>query len=297
MILWEMIPKVQKQDEKTKKETKKKMQTFSFDDDKAITRRIEKFKGKKDRVYRLGFGYFPGIKEKGSNFSLADMTPEDPEDDDSAKSLAPLWLGVKAAWVPDLPGSVIVEDLEMEEFLQKMGVKIKQRAGTVIISFPLDSKGKVDYPLIWEDPNSIEVRPFILDIGKYQKIKDKHLEYPLWDSDLKANLAKDGKSETFQDWEFSIFGKGQNYSVFRKLLEKAESSNPDEAAKCKPLVDNLILRIRNCIDNELVQVVGRRMTVQDLKERLGHASDTSAEVEVSTDEDVEQTLKDLDLGL
>lgn len=277
------------------------MKTFTFESDTNITRKIEKFKGKKGMTYRFGFPFLPGIREKGKDFSFADMTPKNQEDEKSCVALAPQWVGHFSAYVPDV-GYILCDDPEIRTLVaERTEAKPKMRVGTVICSYPLDAKGNVDFDRIRQDPETVEIKPFIIDTGKYNQIKDFHAkeDYYLWNNDIKSSLDPDAQ-ETFQKWTFAVPKQSAAFSVLRKLLEKVYEGTPQERASLKPVTDNLLTRIQYVIDNELVQVIGREITVQQLKEKLGFAkpsNNDSSSVDVSTDEDVEATLESLNLGL
>ena len=268
------------------------MKTFSFEDDSKVIREVSKFKGKKGVTYRFGFPLFPALLEK-DDLSLEDLTPEDPEDERSCQKLAPVFVAHKCAWV-DGVGQIFCDDPEVESFvLSKTTAKPKTRVGTVLYSFPLDENGNPNFKRMVADPESVIVQGFVIDLGKYKKLKEKHFDYPLWENDLKASLEAD-KQESFQTWSFDIPKSKYAYSVLRKLLEKKEAGDTTFDA----LISSLLKRARHVAKNELEQCMGKEITLQTLKEKLGFAaSSSSPEVDISTDEDVEAQLADLDLGL
>lgn len=265
------------------------LKTFSFDDDEKIVREVSKIKGKKGEIYRFGFPLFPGVREKGENFSLDNLTPQDPEDERSCQKLSPIFVAHKCAWVEGV-GNVFCDEVEIEQFVQSLGGKVRMRVGTVVASYPLDDDGNVNFKKMMEDPSSVNIQSFIIDLGKYKKLKEKHMDYYLWRNDLKCSLEPD-KAETFQAWTFDIPKPKQAFSVVRKLLEnKAEGET-----KVVALIDDILRRTVYVAENELEQCMGKKVSLATLKQKIQGGPAPAEPVEVSADEDVENTLANLGL--
>lgn len=235
--------------------------SFGFDNDSHISTRIPKFKGEKDKVYRLGLSWFPGIEK--DTFSKDSLDPEALGFSENPSKLSPRFVSGEVVYIEKL-GYLIIDSEEIRSIVQQVapGKKSNQRVATVVVSWPTDSEGNVTKALLFSQKP--KVQPWVISAGKYEQLKKFHMRsYPLHSWDLQAELDPK-KNVDFQDWTFMP----QQDSLFRKMLS---ASSPE----AKEIADFVISRTRQIVPN-LEAELGKRMKPQELREALGLVPKSSA---------------------
>lgn len=245
---------------------------FGFgQNDDGITNRAKKFKAEKDKVYRIGFAFWPSL-EDGKDFTSQNLTLPEGEPEEQ---LTPKWLGAKRVFIKGA-GYVLSKGPEYE---QLAGKDAKTYAATIIVIWPLGENNKpTKESLMSKKP---QVLPWVISAGKYELLKKMHKQgYPMHEWDINAEL--DPQSDvTYQDFQFL---PAKN-CVFKEMLRTAEKG--DE--KAKEICDYVITRVRE-ISTILGGEIGREMTIDEVKQQLGHEVAGPVVSAISSDEEVDGML-------
>jgi len=222
--------------------------TFGFgQNDAGIGGKTKKFKADEGKTYRLGFVWWPGMEE-GKKVTTATLTPPEGEDDEK---LTPHFIGARQFYVEGV-GYVIDTGPEIGQLL---GQQSKPKIATIVVSWALGKKGQPTKESLFEDLP--EVMPWIFSGDKYEKLKKMHLSgYPMHEWDVQADVEKGGAQ--FQKLTFLP----AKQCIFKEMLK-----NDNERAQ--EIANHIIAQVRALAPN-LEGEIGRKYTLDQLKEKLGH---------------------------
>lgn len=199
------------------------------------------FKGTAGSNYRLSFVAWPGMEK--ADFGIADLTG-DPENEHQLT--ARLW-GSPRAYVPGV-GMVLETPENSAELTKHAGKPPAMYVATIVASWSL-KKGNVQKPELEEEPT---VMPWVMSSEKFAQIKNLHRGgFPMWKYDLSA-LCSDAK---FQKFTFAPV----QLNLFRELL-----------AKDKEIAHSITQQVRSMLP-QMPGRIGRDMTVQEIRVKLGTA--------------------------
>jgi hypothetical protein len=133
------------------------------------------------------------------------------------------------------------------EFNDLAGSAPRPAIATVVCKWPLDRQGNLDKAALKN--GDYEVMTWIFSKDKYADLKDQHTEFHFGEHDVLVNC----KDANFQKMAFSA-KKG---NLFRTLLEGG-----------KP-VGTEIMSQANALAANIYDAIGRSMTVDQVKEKLG----------------------------
>lgn len=244
---------------------------FGFgQNDSNVGTRSKKFKAEKGKTYRIGFAWWPGIEKDG--FNADSITVPEGEDEEQ---LTPKWIGAKRVYIQGV-GYVLSKG---PEYAQLAGKDAKTYAATIIILWPLGPKNKpTKESLLGELP---KVMPWVIGAGKYEQLKKQHMSgYPMHDWDINAELDPQ-KDVNFQDFQFL---PAKN-CIFKEMLKNAAKG--DE--RSKEICEYIIGQVRE-ISSGLGKEIGRDMTVDEVKQALGHEVSGPVASAISSDEEVDGML-------
>jgi len=240
-------------------------QSFGFGhNDSGIGSRAKKFKGEKNKTYRLGFVWWNGIEK--DDFGVNTMSVPEGEDE---SQLTPQFIGAPRNYHKDL-GYIINKG---PEYTALLGENPRTVIATIIVSWPLGSKGVPDKDSLFTQMP--EVMPWIFSQDKYEKLKKMHSSgYPMHDWDVQADC------EDAQFQKFNFLPAKQ--SIFKEMLK----SNND---KGREIAQFVIDRVRTLAPN-LGREIGQDLTLDQIREKLGIGGGGPVGNVVSGDQDVDGIL-------
>lgn len=237
--------------------------------DDNIGDKTESYKANKKEKHRVSLALWDGYD--GDEFTVKNLDQPTPK-----------FLVAKRVFVEGA-GYVIVTS---PEILKISGQEPRKCVGTVIIKWPTNPDGTINTDMF--KAGKYQVLPWVFGPGKYQKITSQQSAsgWPLGKHDLTVFITSD-KEEKYQDFDVNVTSD----NLFRKLLE-----NP----KAKPMVTTLMSRVQDCVP-ELKKIMGRVMTPDELREKLGKGGggQNSGPVDnagMSSGEDIDNLLDDMDVG-
>jgi len=136
------------------------------------------------------------------------------------------------------------------EFTKYAGEPPRQRIATVIIIWPTDKRGALDRTRLAN--GDFEVKPWIISSEKYKTLEQIHREFSFGEHDVTAKCEENGTQ--YQKLAFSPCKD----SLYRQLLE---------SPKATVFVDQIRAEVA-AITAGIQDLVGRKMTIQQIKEKL-----------------------------
>lgn len=204
--------------------------------DEGLDSKGRRFKAKDGETYRMSFVWWDGIDKGAPVLDAANP-------DDAPPS--PKFIGCKRLYLPGV-GYFIDHG---PEYAALAGGPGKMYAATMIVCWPLDSKGGVDRARF--AAGDFKLHSWVISEEKYRAIGTTHREFPLGLHDLTATCPEGGAQ--FQKLTFSPCRE----SLFRKLVEAKKADAVLAAVRA------LALEMRD----ELAQ----DLTLEQIREKLGRA--------------------------
>jgi hypothetical protein len=240
--------------------------TFGFgQNDSGIGGKTKKFKAEKGKTYRLGFAWWPGM-EDGKKVTPATLTPEEGHD---PESLTPKFIGARQFYVEGV-GYIIDSG---PEFSKLLGMQSKPKVATIIVSWALGKKGQPTKESLFDELP--EVQPWIFSGDKYEKLKKMHLSgYPMHEWDVQA----DCEDAQFQKLTFLP----AKQCIFKEMLK-------NETPRAQEIANHIIAQVRAIAPN-LEREIGMKLTLDQLKEKLGHEVSSPIGGSVAGDAEVDDIL-------
>jgi len=240
-------------------------QEFGFgQNDNGIGTRAKKFKGEKGKTYRIGFAWWAGMEKDDFGPSAFEV------EEGKEENLTPKFIGAPRNYHKDA-GYVINKG---PEFTQLLGENPRTMVATLIVKWPLNSKGQLDKEALLE--SMPEVMPWIFSQDKYEKLKKMHASgYWMHDHDVQIDC------EDTQFQKFNFLPAKQN--IFKEMLKSAKGQ---EVAKF------VIDRVRQMAPN-LGREIGQDLTLAQLKEKLGMDSGGPVGNVVATDGEMDNMLSNM----
>lgn len=202
-------------------------QQFGFGrDDDNIGGPKKRFKAQEGRRYRISFGWWKGV------------------DDGDLKMDAPTceFVGAPRNYIPGV-GYVINRG---PEYTKIAGEPPRMSIGTIIVVWPLDSKGNLDKNAIAN--GDVDVQPWIFSQDKYKALEPIHKEFHFGQHDVTINCT----DTQYQKMTFSPCKD----SILAKVKEKGGS-----------LYENLVGQIALVAAN-IQGEIGREMTLDQIREKM-----------------------------
>ena len=134
------------------------------------------------------------------------------------------------------------------EFNDLAGTAPRPAIATVVVKWPLDRQGAVDKAAL--KSRDYEVLTWIFSKDKYTTLKDQHMECHFGEFDVMVRC----NDANFQKMTFSP-SKG---NLYRQLLEKGNGG-----------IGQKIQEEAEALANNINDAIGRTMTVDQVKEKLG----------------------------
>jgi hypothetical protein len=239
--------------------------TFGFgQNDAGIGGRAQKFKAEKNKTYRLGFVWWPGIEE--GNFGLKNLTIAEGADE---ASLTPKFIRAQRNFIKDV-GYVINQG---PEWTKLAGEAPKTQIATIIVSWPLGKNGQPTKESLFGDLP--EVMAWIFGGDKYEKLKKQHQSgYPMWEWDVQADCEDAG----FQKMSFLP----AKQCIFREMLKS-------DSPQAKEIVNHILEQVR-ALAPRLEREIGSKLTLDQLREKLGQDASSPVGSVVTADADVDNIL-------
>lgn len=214
----------------------------------------EQFKGEQDHTYRLSLALWP-TTTKSDGTVVFDMDAKRPR-----------MLRTKALYAEGV-GYILYKGAE---YARLTGEEVKDRIATVVIVWPVHEKGpnagKTD-KVLFQD-GRFKVMPMVFNKTRYQGIMGEHNTSHLGEHDLKL------KCTNAQYQNMNVGHYGENY--LRKIMEG------------KPEMFQEIAMQVEAVSKRLRKMLGRDMTLAELREKLGGGSggddDDVVEEEVASSE-------------
>jgi hypothetical protein len=202
--------------------------------DSDLDSKTKNFKAKEGEKYRISFAWWPGSEEGKPNLGKADESP------------SPEFIAGKRLY---LAGVGYFLD-KGPEYSKLAGSQSRRQVGTIIVVWPVDSKGQVDKAKFQE--NKWQVLPWIFAADKYRTIEQNHIEFPLSMHDLNLSCT----DTQYQKMTMSPARE----NLFRKLLDGA----PERA---KLIID----QVRELIET-LPSQFAQDLTIDQIKAKLAGAN-------------------------
>lgn len=242
--------------------------TFGFgSNDTGIGGRTTKFKAEKGKTYRLGFAWWPGMDS--GDVTEATLTPKD---EDNPEELTPCFIRAPQNYVPGV-GYFINKG---PEYTKLAGEAPKMKIATIIVKWELGPKGQPTKETLF---NSLpEVMPWIISGDKYEKLKKMHLSgYPMHEWDIQA----DCEDAQFQKLTFLP----AKQCIFKEMLK-----NKNERAQ--EIANHIIQQVQAMAPN-LEREIGQDLTLDKLREKMGHDAPQPVGNVVAGDDEVDDVLGSL----
>lgn len=231
------------------------MGVFGFDTgDDDFGGEIRSWKAKEGEKYHISLGWWPGSEEG------------DPDLD--AKS--PRFSGAMRHFHKDA-GYFINHG---PEYTKLAGKKPTQAIVTIIILWPLNSKGAVSKERLLE--KEYQVRPWVFSRQKYSILKTRHAEFPLGEHDLKV------KCEDTQYQTLDISPAKNN------LLRQLKTS--DDPA-LREIYKDIISRIQEMIP-DIDAHMGQDLSLDELREKLGQPVSKPAD-SLTSDVEIDELIDEI----
>jgi len=208
--------------------------------DNKFTNKSSRFKGEKDKRYRLSFAWWDGIEEGTPNFDAE----------------TPKFIGGKRIYIPGV-GYVFDKGPEFARF-SKDGARTA--IATAVIVWPTMSNGKLDADLFKRDGG--QVMSWVFGVDKYRQIEPNHVQHPFGGNDLIITCTDS------QYQKMSFVSAPDN--LFRELVsgkfaEKMGSRGQDLMSEVQGLVGGMMGEI------------ARDLTLDQIREKLGGVSSSPVE--------------------
>lgn len=143
------------------------------------------------------------------------------------------------------------------EWTKLAGEAPKKRIATVIVVWPMTSKGMLDKEAIKN--GEFEVMAFVMDDRKYETIKPIHDEWNLGQRDLKVKC-------TDSQYQAMTFSPCQE-SLLRNFMEKGDAA--------KSIIDRIVNEVQSVAAN-LSDEIGKTLTLDQIREKLAGGGGTAA---------------------
>ena len=208
-------------------------QTFSFGEgDGHIGKKMKAWKAQAGQTYRLSFAWFPisaaGMLELGAADS----------------GLAPQFFGGPTNFIPGA-GYVMNQG---PEFTKLAGEPPRTRVATVMVIWPVDSKGTLDKARI--QSGDFEVIPWVVSGDKYRNLEQLHREFPFNEHDITVNCT---------DTQFQKL----TFSPCKDNLLRSIVMEPKAEALSKKVAEQV-----QSFTAAIQDFVGRYLTVAQVKEKM-----------------------------
>ena len=208
------------------------IQEFSFgQNDGGFSGGKKRFKMDTDQVARISLAWWPTKQVNG--ITVLDM------------DAGPKFIGAPRHYMKGV-GYFINQG---PEYTKIAGEPPKKRVATIILSWPMTSKGVLDKDAI--KAGEFDVVPWVFDDRKYETIKPVHDEWNLGLRDLKIKCT----DSQFQAMTFSPCQE----SLLRNFMEKGAGAE----AIIKSIVDQV-----GSISATLSDEIGKVMTIDQIREKL-----------------------------
>lgn len=206
--------------------------------DEGIGDKVESYKGKKKEVHRISLAWWEGWDS--DDFGETNLDGETPK-----------MIACKRVYVEGA-GYVVVTSPEIAKIA---GSEPRKTLGTIVIKWPTNADGSINKDAF--SKGKVMVLPWVFSGDKYKNLKTIHevAGWHLGKHDVLVSMTSN-KDEKYQDLTFNNCGD----SLFRALLK-----NP----KAKGLVEKIKTRIHEVATEELKQAMGRVMTPEQLREKMG----------------------------
>jgi hypothetical protein len=240
-------------------------ETFGFgQNDSGVNSRTTKFKGEKGKSYRLSFAWWPGVESP--KFGLSNLTLPDGKDE---SALTPIFIRHPQNYIEGV-GYVLNKG---PQYTQLAGAQPKMKIATLIVSWALGKNNKPTKESLFEELP--EVQPWVIGADKYEKLKKMHLSgYPMYDWDIQADCEDSG----FQ--KFTFLPAHQN--IFKEMLKNDNS-------RAREIASHIVDRVRTLAPN-LMREIGQDLTIDQLREKLGHEVASPVGDSVAGDNEVDDLL-------
>lgn len=204
--------------------------------DSHIGGKVKPWKAESGTTYRLSFAWWP--------------TGNDGQPDLGApgSGKAPLFTGKQTNFIQGA-GYVINQGAEYTKLANEPP---RLRIATILIIWPTDKKGILAKDRLMD----AEIKPWVISGDKYKTLEQIHREFPFNEHDVTAKCEEGGAQ--FQKLTFSPCKE----NLFRQIL-----NNP----KAKDLVDRILGDVAS-ISANINDHVGRKMTIQQIREKLANGS-------------------------
>jgi hypothetical protein len=207
---------------------------FGFgDENDLVTARVEKFKGEKDKKYRLSFAWWKKADDGLPNFDAG----------------SPSFTGAKRLYIQN------VGYVEYTPELEVLKIAPKAQIATVIVNWPVNKQGKVDMARLAD--KDYTVQPWIFSEDKFNTLKARHEEFHFGSNDITV-LCTDAQ---FQKMDI---GATQG-SLLRKLVRPDSGTPVNETFV---LIGREIIAQADRIAAGLKGEIARSMTLAQVREKL-----------------------------
>lgn len=229
-------------------------QQFGFGrNDDQIGNNKKRFKAEAGRRYRVSFAWWRGIEE-GS----PDLNADGPE-----------FVGAPANYIPGV-GYIINRGPEYTKLAG--GEPPRMKIATIIVVWPMDSKGNLDKHGIAN--GDFDVQPWVFGQDKYKALEPVHKEFHFGEHDVTISCT----DTQYQKMTFS--------PCKDSLLSKLQAKG---GPLWKSIVDQAQL-LATGIQNE----IGREMSLDDLREKLsGSGGNAAAPTTSVATEDIDNLVDNL----
>lgn len=196
------------------------------DNDEGIGGKSNRFKGVGGQSYRISFAWWPKVDQ--GDLDLDAKTPT--------------FTGAQRNYMAGV-GYFINQG---PEYTKLAGEPPRMAIGTVIINWPLDSKGNLDHAAL--KAGDFEVQPWIFSQDKYDTFKPIHKEFPFGEHDLTVQC-------TDTQYQKMTFTPCRN-SLLRKIKESAPKH-----------FEKIVQRVASVAGN-IQRDIGREMTISQIREKM-----------------------------
>lgn len=208
-------------------------QTFSFGEgDGHIGNKQKPWKAEAGRSYRLSFAWFP-ISDGG----MLEMGQAD-------SGLAPKFFGGPTNFIPGA-GCVMNQG---PEWTKLAGEPPRTRIATVMVIWPVDSKGTLDKARI--QAGDFEVVPWVISGDKYRNLEQLHREFPFNEHDITVNCT---------DTQFQKL----TFSPCKDNLLRSIVLEPKAAALAKKVAEQV-----GTLTASVQGFIGRSLTIAQIQEKM-----------------------------
>jgi len=233
---------------------------FGFGDgDDGIGVKSEKFKGETNHTYRVSFAWWPGLDEGQVDLS---------EERDGKRTTCK-FVAAKRHYFEGV-GYVLDGG---PEFTKVANQAPRTAIGTVLIVWPTDSKGVLDKDRLKK--GDFKVVPWIFSEDKYGSFSPIHTEFHFASHDLQIKCT----DTKYQKMTFIPCGN----SLLKKLVDSEKA-----ASHVKRIVEQTLEVVGN-LKNE----IGRKLTLDELREKLGQGGAVSAAGTGEATADIDGMLDDM----